>query len=726
MGIVLTHSTLSTYGAIVTVNIHDLEAGSDSTDEMSLRPNIVINGYGNINEVYDHTLPASIQIEILKDNSAVDTFFDNLIQFQEGRFFIEIEIEGEREFLGRVVIDTVELTDEVRPFISLEAADGLAELKYIKMDKSNAGSVIEFFQYALSRISTVENFYNTTEPLLGTSVHLKSSHTDSSSGNVLERLKLNNYFYKKNTNDTIEYMTCDLMVKEFCTRFNMRLIYAKGMYWLVDYFSYVNENWNFRFFSKSSFGTVSGTAPSTAYITVHQTNAQSSILAGGKFMYEASYKRASFKVNNVEIVNKSLADGVYLTNGAPLKYIGPLVTGVAAYILYLNFEISPIPLPDDKRPIKWILLVITIALKDGLDFTRYAGLDPDADIWWNSSTNYTRKLVEPGVGETINVYVPVSPGSTFVLPMEFPEWSPTESRELSISYAFGGFFDEFKQPYDPGPYTLPYNVFIDVSYDGTQNINELIFKAENNTTAVKDYAKDIIASNTHANELSRFYYDNTGSGLITPAAADFYYGADSPNNLEVTVLKQLLKPISQNIKYAELVTNTKVHRLSLFRPVKYKLEYFFIRDYAFDVKLEKYRFNGFKYKEDDPPTVVPPVITIEEPTPSPETPPSEYSKQIQITNQFGLLKPLRWLIKPFNAQFWEIPYVFDENWTEESILACLDVFINGDRQAIYIDDETPTENGTVHLQRGINNLIWSRTMNDDTLEVKLIPLFEIE
>ncbi|MBK7789138.1 MAG: hypothetical protein IPJ54_11270 [Saprospiraceae bacterium] len=116
----------TTYLNEITVEIHDEDFSGDSTGLTFTDNGLIEKSEG---EYLDLIKTTNYKCSIFLDSEETLTFFDDLIEADEGRFHLVVYRDTTLLFKGRIIVDSMTKTDELNPILEFHAIDGLTLLK---------------------------------------------------------------------------------------------------------------------------------------------------------------------------------------------------------------------------------------------------------------------------------------------------------------------------------------------------------------------------------------------------------------------------------------------------------------------------------------------------------------------------------------------------------------------------------------------------------------------
>lgn len=219
-------------------DINNLEIGMDSFDGFSL------NASGNNTGSFNPILATDCVINCVVEDTAFETFIDDIVNAQEQRFFVAIyllETIYTLKWAGLVKQELVNIEDVALPYLfQLNATDGLGQLKDIPYP-ATSGTYETFIDYIINSLiqTGLGQFWDKTT-ILRTSVNWyeDSQFSTTYPATTLDPLKVsrvsNDAFIKLNEANEIEAKSCYDVLTEIANKFRATLCLSDGLFHFIQ------------------------------------------------------------------------------------------------------------------------------------------------------------------------------------------------------------------------------------------------------------------------------------------------------------------------------------------------------------------------------------------------------------------------------------------------------------------------------------------------------------
>ena len=202
-------------------------------------------------ERFSPLIGSEMRISMIVDTSTLETFIEDLVGAEEGRFTVSFGIlDGLTPRIawnGYITTDNVSIEDttmELGYAVEIRAVDGIGRLKEI--DYNNAGTAytgketfVEHALNCLNKLDFVTDLYTGTAKLLICVANWhENSWTYASTINPLSRSRVSHgAFYYRDTKGNNVYSSCYDVLEKICTAWGARMFFSGNAFWLVQ----VNE-----------------------------------------------------------------------------------------------------------------------------------------------------------------------------------------------------------------------------------------------------------------------------------------------------------------------------------------------------------------------------------------------------------------------------------------------------------------------------------------------------
>lgn len=468
------------------------------------------------NELHNRIDTMNARMTIVNNSADIQSLFEDLIEAEENRFYIQIERDGSPYFIGKVIPDDMVLQDRLNPPLTINAIDGITDLKNIEYDAAYETKTIkDFIIYCLNKLG-VSALYSGSEAILMTQTNLTPNIVMSYT-NLFAIMQCNHYFY--NTENEIKKpLSCYDVLNDLCGRLYCKLYYENGRWNFTGMEgNFENRTGSYIFYAKDG-STIAGTSPGNTIIELDDYG-----LYGGAYRFKGAYNKVVLKVNK-DWTNKVYGDGDFYE----VNYPGP------EHAYYdLGYVLS-----GEAYTLKFINNIL---------FADHLG-DP---VPYNFRVKYTVKITVLSTGtptETeyeyeypFHVYsyeqkleiAAVSGDRTVAVKAEIIEVNPPGSTIEALTCKFN------------------YKLSKDKETDTTE------FKAYLSSDNVKVKEITNIGSDRYGKELCKFYF-HTGTFPSDREVTDEYKfnAADSYQSLELAIVSHMLKYLRNTQKFYSFGLNT--------------------------------------------------------------------------------------------------------------------------------------------------------------------------
>ena len=243
------------YGANYKIRIYDEDFVGSATNFKVQTPGFTIKYDGEGKERNDTIKASSCSIMALSEDSAFDTFLNDIIQGNQNRFRVEILREDQLYWRGTILQDVGSqlMTDFPKP-ITLRAVCGLSLLKNVDFDKdiytgiNNKQQHISFIQNMLRYYTNTYDFYQPTDIFLKTSVNWyeDSQPTPAAAIDPLEYSRTEiRAFREWDSGGKKISLSAYNVISNLCRVWGARICQSRGVWFFVQESAYRN-NTNYR------------------------------------------------------------------------------------------------------------------------------------------------------------------------------------------------------------------------------------------------------------------------------------------------------------------------------------------------------------------------------------------------------------------------------------------------------------------------------------------------
>ena len=288
------------------ISILDTSLSSADPGDMVLGPEIftlVDNGDGK--SLFKRINTNDVSISVLLNNQNVLSFYQDMIDSPEGKYYLKIEEGVKILFIGKILSAIEEVLNVSRPFIQLKAIDGLRELQDIDFDLNVFGdkqlySWTYMFLYILNKISSIIKLANDSDIIL----IAHSAWTTENAGNNIffDVAHTVNFFQDESIKEYYKPKNCYDALTRLLTVANARIdYYGATRYIITSIDTLIDNNGKYLGYTKDGSTnplinqrtiTVDGFDPATDNLTQVDYVAP----AGGSFGWLPAAKRIDLKV----------------------------------------------------------------------------------------------------------------------------------------------------------------------------------------------------------------------------------------------------------------------------------------------------------------------------------------------------------------------------------------------------------------------------------------------
>ena len=663
------------YNEVITINIIDTSYSGSANAFVIDRANggFEISYNTSDNDPYSRIDTMSATLVIKNDSTTVQEFFDDLLDAEEDRFYLEVLDSSENTiFIGKIVPDDMTQSDMYQPPIKLVAICSTTDLKNIDYDAPYTHKNIkDIILYCLNKLG-VSDLYTTSETILMTQSNLDADVTVDTTS-IFSVLYVNNYFYKTE-NQIKKPLKCWDVLNELCGRTNCKLAYEHGRWNFTGIEGkFENRVGSYIFYAKNG-NSISGTSPSNSTVILDDYAAK-----GGVYRWQGAFNKVVLKIDK-EWTNKVYGDGDYYDVNYP---------GVGHAYYELGYLI-------DSEP-------YTLRLNNNILFAD--GLEP---FPLNFRVKYTVKIT----------VLSTSSATETEYEYEYPFNVAQYYHELEIEAASGDRLIEVKaeiieiNPAGSGLEALTCRFSYRLSKDKETETTE--FKAYLDNPNVKQ--KDIknIASDRYGKDLVKFWFFSGVSLSPRELTDDWKLNtADAYQSLELSIVSHMLKFLRVKQKYygvnlykkSDLAIST-----SLFK-YEYKEELYTLMSWKWSVFNGTVNVNLLKIPAGDATGI----LTVEDV-------PAVNGNTSNFSNTITSISPV--LYEEFagvTTNSVTLDYNLPDNATQTSLRNNIDVYVEGVRWKHVTG--TATRKNTYSVDPTTNVITFFRALDTAFVVVKLNKIF---
>lgn len=578
----------TTYLNEITVEIHDEDFSGDSTGLTFTDNGLIEKSEGEYLDVIKTT---NYKCSIYLDSEETLTFFDDLIEADEGRFHLVVYRDTTLLFKGRIIVDSMTKTDELNPILEFHAIDGLTLLKSVKY-VGPYGNLRERIVAILNQNDVVNKMYSSSDNLLVMASNLQFDDPYYDGVSFYEHTWNSDYFFKLDKNRE-ERLTAWEVLIESLNRYGLNLRYWKGVYYCFSA-EFPGEAWNAANGYKKDGTGVAILVPGTT------VNINTLALKGAKWKYENGLKTVQINAKK-EFANAFFGENmIWEKLNTSYQSIGSLVHD-EVYSGLVTIDVTQLlfgatgPYPPFFSVKMWI--------KE----TNFA----------TSAVTYLRSYTQQVKHNTFQTYNMENFGSTedytelaYILQTGKAELkvklpAVTYDRGIEIKFQF---YQYLKYDYtaisgSPNVTTLDYNYKIKIGTEPLSEAKDLYFRA----TVTGDNVRELIINNLgcdyNGNDLVKtFFFDGGGSSDINKSTDRWRYSnSESWGPLEPAIVRKMLEYNEANIEKILIPCNFPlVTSESIGLPTIYltKFVYKSITYFTYGIEIDHFkdivRIYGFK------------------------------------------------------------------------------------------------------------------------------------
>lgn len=342
---------LSLKGSKYTINVIDTEFVGIASHINIVQNGLVYNTNGDQKDIFKPISAASCKLNFYIDSEETDSFFTDLGEAEESRFFIEVIRESlqfpgtfKTEFRGMILIDSVSKGDEYKPVLQLEAICGIAVLKEIEYewDGSNFFNNLQsIFYNVVLKNPVIQEIYDDSDEILTLFSKLEPE-TDFFADNGDDFFKTiyhNNFFFDVSENIR-ENWDCYRVLETLLKKYMMKIVYDNGRYAIVGLETYMDDTSSL---TGPTTLTKDGTESSTLVLK-STFDVNDNALDGGIHAFNKGYRQVKIMASK-EGSNKYLARDVLwdLWSYSAAYFTAPPMLANTEFEIAINLQVTAFP-----------------------------------------------------------------------------------------------------------------------------------------------------------------------------------------------------------------------------------------------------------------------------------------------------------------------------------------------------------------------------------------------
>jgi hypothetical protein len=600
------------------VKIIDTEYVGDPLD-YDIGPNILIETQGNDRDLTEYIYTASATIDVFINNEASQDFLDDLINANEGRFYLQIDYYADNNtyFLGRIISNGISIEDRLQPFVKVQAIDGLTNLK--NKDYDNPGStgqkVVDVILYCLNQIDVVDQFYSASDTLIELTTCLETANGYFVEDPYLYKLlRVNNYFYNFE-NNVRDKWTCWEVLEELLKRLNLTLSYHNGLYYLTSRDVFISSNTKQLYLIEKD-GTIN-TTPFTGFNEVDiQDESDTYALAGGTFYYEPGVK--SFLITTQkQHTQKNLAAGlVWKRSNTTYSDMGLMLGGIQ-YNTFMKVivpnQFTPQQTGTPAQTAKLEYFKIRFYFKalewngSDVDYPKFDGTpihQLSSHIFLVNVFNEPAHTLVNAASETaIDVLFKYQNANLeFGFQFIFPQFDV--DTEMQFRSEFVGWYDNnfnlvstIAAPVN----FFNYNIYHEFGQYPVAKPDVVKFFAETDTDEVEKKELELAAPNTYGNDQVKFWLWNGEFTDVGQFSDQWKFdSADSFEGLEYAMVRNYLKMMGAKQQFVDIGLNVKFNIPGIYYKILYRTNEYICSRMSWDVHQATAQITGIRIPTTEP------------------------------------------------------------------------------------------------------------------------------
>lgn len=537
MAIRFTGTYGTTYGNSIKVEIHDTDFTGTATGITFTSEGLMEKSEG---EYLDIIKTTNYKCTIYLDSTEVNSFFDDLINEDEGRFHLVVYRGTTLLFKGRIIVDSMVREDSQYPMFTFQAIDGLTLLKSVDYQGTTSTiltNVRNLILNCLLQNDVVNKMYASSDKLLVIASNLQFNDAYYDGFSFYENAYNRDYFFKLDGNKEERLKAWDVLT-EVLTKYGLTIRYWKGIYYVFGN-EWPAEAWNSAAGYKKDRSTIG--------IPVSQSavNIDNIALRGGKWQYENGLKEVLINAKK-DFANAYLGENFiwpkattsYQTIGSmvhDLEYKGLVTIDITKLVLGATGPYPPF-----------------FSVKMWIKETNLT----------NNTVSYLRTTPQQIVHHPSNIFTLNNSGSTedhteivYVLQTgkfetQFKIPLATYDRKIEVKFQFYQYlkYDYTSISGSPNVTTLDYNYKLKAGEEPLSTAKEIYFKASVDSDNVRNLTRNIYAPDYNGNDLGKTYFWDGGSGEVNKSNNNWRYSnSESWGPLEPTICRKIMEYNEANI-----------------------------------------------------------------------------------------------------------------------------------------------------------------------------------
>ena len=614
-----------TNGYVYEVNIYD-DDYTGAVSEIVLSPDIIYETHGNDRDHFETIYTASATISVLLQSETEVGFIDDLINSNEARFYIELKFNEFDVFFGRIISNGISIEDRLRPFVTLQAIDGLTILKDLPYTHPVVNQFVrlkDIFIHILKQVDVFDKYYGPSDAILYIASKLTVDDPTMASNVIFDCVSYNDYFYTIENEDKVPLSNWDVLV-ELLNRHNMRMVYGNGIYKILGKEIQLSSN---TLQEKLYYKDGSGITPIITFPTIDLLGTDTRALAGGTYYFEPGVKEVTISTDK-RFNNKNLSDGKYWYHDDDTYQTLGFMLGDVRYQTFIRFSIFNYFLPSDYPEVKWVRVKMFFKAQEfGGSDIKYPKMSYNVAAgteahFYTIAPIYPIQELENGTSETaIVIYFRNINQLDYGLNFIFPEYN--EDRVMSFRIEYDGLYDDF--PDQPG-FPWDENLIaswetIPLTYKLTQEFGQypllvsdvVKFRAETDTTEVVKKEIKILASDKYGSELTRPVLAKTGVGNNRSDDNWQFDSTDPQESLENAICRNILKYTANKQKFIDINLNVVSLIPDVTNNVTYRSEDFLVSKVRWNIYQATCQLTAIKIPDAEPAITVFSLVPVETP-----------------------------------------------------------------------------------------------------------------
>lgn len=278
-------------------------------------------------ERFSPVIGSECLISIVVNSSTLETFVEDLVGAEEGRFTVSMGIfsglSAPFSWSGYITTDNVRIEDttlEVGYRVEIRAVDGIGRLKSIDYNDDGTAytgkeTFVQHVLKCLNKLPFITSLFGPSDTLLNVVANWhENSYTYAAMINPMHRARVSHgAFYYRDTKGNTVYSTCFDVLEEICTAWGARLMFSGNAFWLVQVNEYENADSLTVFrYTKGGTETVSSAQNLTMFHFPNTSGNKLLRYSGGSFEFFVPLK--SVQVDYRHVQSRNLLAGYVWTD----------------------------------------------------------------------------------------------------------------------------------------------------------------------------------------------------------------------------------------------------------------------------------------------------------------------------------------------------------------------------------------------------------------------------